>query len=354
MYQAKSIAGLARPIVAMCLAALLLAVMPLSGAFAAQGAVGKPAAPKADETPAKIHELMTLLADPKVQAWLEKEAKAEAASQSAPESAEMSVSQMMDSQLGAIRTHILMLGAAIPDLPNQLERGSRLVTAELGDGGRVKGPVAPCLFRCPGFWRRMAVSQGDPARPRTARRPSYGDRARAAASDRPAIGLYRRRCAGLRYRQRRRLPCASIGRRYCARWCSATSPPSSPPEWRWSSAVSCLPPSAEALPHHSDGYDRRPLLVPQSGCVRRLVCIRLGHRRAWLALSAGRSKRASSSLMRFRPCSPGNRAGSRVAPAGRSGGCGAKHRYRSSIIVSAFGRGTPCCRSPSCCCGCSG
>jgi len=151
MYQAKSIVGAARHIASICLCALVFAIAPLAGALAAQPAVGKSTAPKADETPTKIHELLTLLADPKVQAWLEKEGKAEAASVLAQEGAEVSVSRMMDTQLGAIRAHIVALAAALPDLPNQLERGSRLVTAELGDGGRIRALLLLVFFTALGF-----------------------------------------------------------------------------------------------------------------------------------------------------------------------------------------------------------
>ena len=63
MSQGKSIAGAARHITMICLAALVLATGPLSGAFAAQPA--KSTAPsEAETTPAKVHELLTLLADP--------------------------------------------------------------------------------------------------------------------------------------------------------------------------------------------------------------------------------------------------------------------------------------------------
>ena len=76
MYQGKSIPGAARHITTICIAAaLVLAIGPLSGAFAAQPAKSA-ASSEAETTPAKVHELLTLLADPKVQDWLEKEAKA--------------------------------------------------------------------------------------------------------------------------------------------------------------------------------------------------------------------------------------------------------------------------------------
>jgi moderate conductance mechanosensitive channel len=150
MSQGKSIAGAARHITTICFAALVFAIVPLSGDIAAQPTKST-AATEAETTPAKVHELLTLLADPKVQAWLKKEVRAEAASASAQESAEVSVSHMVDTQLGAIRAHIVALVAAAPDLPNQIERGSRLATAELGDGGRIRALLLLVIFATLGF-----------------------------------------------------------------------------------------------------------------------------------------------------------------------------------------------------------
>src|SRR5437667_1701537 len=150
MSQGKSIAGAARHITTICFAALFFAIVPLSGAIAAQPTKST-AATETEKTPAKVHELLTLLADPKVQEWLQKEVKVEAASASAQKSAEVSVSHMMDTQLGAIRAHIVALVAAAPDLPNQIERGSRLVTAELGDGGRIRALLLLVIFAALGF-----------------------------------------------------------------------------------------------------------------------------------------------------------------------------------------------------------
>ena len=150
MHQSKSIASGARHIAAICLAALVLAIGPLSCGFAAQPAKST-AASEAETTPAKVHELLTLLADPKVQEWLDKEAKAKAASQSAPENVEVSVSEYFDARLGAVRAHIVALAAALPDLPSQFQRGSRLVTAELGDEGRTGALLLLLVFVALGF-----------------------------------------------------------------------------------------------------------------------------------------------------------------------------------------------------------
>jgi hypothetical protein len=64
--------------VALCFAATILAAtLPTHGFAATQKATKPPLSEEA--TPQKIQELMTLLADPKVRDWLERESKAEAA-----------------------------------------------------------------------------------------------------------------------------------------------------------------------------------------------------------------------------------------------------------------------------------
>src|SRR4029077_20549222 len=89
-------------------------------------------------------------ADPKVQAWLEKEVKA-SASASAQERGEGWGSPMGDTPPGVMRAHIVALAAAVPDLPNQLERGSRLITVELGDGGCTRALLLLVFFAALGF-----------------------------------------------------------------------------------------------------------------------------------------------------------------------------------------------------------
>jgi hypothetical protein len=168
MHQSKSIASGARHIAAICLAALVFAIGPLSCGFAAQPAKSTVSS-EAETTPAKVHELLTLLADPKVQQWLEKEAKSKAASQSAPENVEESISHYFDAQLGAVRTHILALAAALPDVPNQFRRGAALLTAELGEGGRTEAlTLLVVLSLCLGVeWLFRWATQGS----RAARQP---------------------------------------------------------------------------------------------------------------------------------------------------------------------------------------
>jgi small-conductance mechanosensitive channel len=138
-----------------CLAAMVVFAGLLSGAVAATPQKAKSSTSE-EASPKQIQELTTLLADPKVRNWLEQQAKAEAASERA--ATEESVSQALDSRLGAIREHIVALAGTVPDLPNQYERGHDLVTENLGERGRTKalllfaafvglGAVVEWLFR---------------------------------------------------------------------------------------------------------------------------------------------------------------------------------------------------------------
>jgi moderate conductance mechanosensitive channel len=181
MDQGKPSPGAPRYLVAICLAAFILALGPLTAAFAAQ-----PAAPKAeDTTSAKVHDLLTLLADPKVQEWLEKQGKTKADAESAQGSADVSVSHEFDARLSAMREHIVALAAAFPDLPNQWKRGSRLVTAELGDGGRTRALMLLVLFVGLGFgieWLFRKATQRVRARLDTHPLETVHDRLRVVAA----------------------------------------------------------------------------------------------------------------------------------------------------------------------------
>jgi hypothetical protein len=97
-----------------------------------------------EASPKQIQELMTLLGDPKVRKWLEKESKAQVAAEQA--AAEETVPQALDGRLAAIREHLAALARTVPDLPNQYWRGHALVSADLGDDGRVKALLLLAFF----------------------------------------------------------------------------------------------------------------------------------------------------------------------------------------------------------------
>lgn len=80
---------------------------------------------------------MNLLADPTVQKWLEKQALPEAAAPPADGKSEDSLSHYFDSRIGAVREHLVLLVAAVPDLPNQFERAVGLLQSEIPRRGTV-------------------------------------------------------------------------------------------------------------------------------------------------------------------------------------------------------------------------
>src|SRR5215468_8949760 len=132
-------------VVGICLAAAILATMASSGGFAAAQKATKPTQSE-DATPQKVQELMTLLADPKVRDWLEKESKAEAAQTQGSDAEETSVSRYFDHRIGATREHLVALAAALPDLPAQFGQAEAKISADLGDRGRIKILLHLALF----------------------------------------------------------------------------------------------------------------------------------------------------------------------------------------------------------------
>jgi moderate conductance mechanosensitive channel len=167
----------------MWLVALTLWTAPHAAAAAAKIA-GTSAASVSDEgaTSPKIHEFLNLLADPKVQEWLEKQGRAKAA---ASETADNSVSRELDSHLGAIREHIVALGAALPDLPNQFAQGSARVSAELGHGGRARALLLLAVFVGLGFgleWLFRKATQRVRARLDSLSLDTVGNRLRVVAA----------------------------------------------------------------------------------------------------------------------------------------------------------------------------
>jgi len=85
-------------------------------------------------TPPKIHELLTLLADPKVKEWLEGQAEAKTAAGSAQQT-DISAAGYLNSRAGAIHDQIVALARAFPDLPNQFARAAdRVAAVDVGHG----------------------------------------------------------------------------------------------------------------------------------------------------------------------------------------------------------------------------
>jgi small-conductance mechanosensitive channel len=129
------------------LAKIILLAAVLSGAAAASGAAANRSAAASEEaTPPQIQQLLTLLADPKVQVWLKQQNETRSAAASTRDAAEESPSHVLDAHLGAIREHIVGLAHTIPDVPNQFAQGAALVSADLGEHGRAEVLLLLAVF----------------------------------------------------------------------------------------------------------------------------------------------------------------------------------------------------------------
>jgi hypothetical protein len=221
---------------AICLAVLLLWVAPF-GAVTAQVAErsassGEEAAP----APAKVHELLILLADPKVQQWLVKQGAAKADSGTVQKDEEFSVAHYFGSRLAEIHEHILTLGAAFPDLPRQFKQGTDRVGVDLGGTGRAKALLLLILFVALGFgveWLFRGATRR--IRERLEHHPldTVNNRLRVVGMRFLfGVGLWRPSLSAASVRFLR-----SIGRRCFARSSSLTSSSFLPFGWRWWLAI---------------------------------------------------------------------------------------------------------------------
>jgi small-conductance mechanosensitive channel len=133
-----------------CVAAIFLSAALLSGAAAAthKGAGGASSASGKEATAPEIAEFTALLANPKVQKWLlEQQHAAEAAEKPKPH--EETVSEYIDSRIGATREHVGALATALPGLPNEFEQAVGLIRAEIPTRGTV--PVLVLAFVALGY-----------------------------------------------------------------------------------------------------------------------------------------------------------------------------------------------------------
>ena len=117
---------------AICLAAIMLAAVPMSRTFAAQPAAASTTPPAGEKAASpKIRALMTSLAEE----WLEEQGIAKPAAAPAQHT-DPSFEDYVNSGAGAIHDQIVALASAIPDLPNEFERAAARVTAIDADSGR--------------------------------------------------------------------------------------------------------------------------------------------------------------------------------------------------------------------------
>jgi len=121
MLGGEKITGLALRAAAISLAAIIFAMAPPRGAFAAQQPAASP----------KVNELLTSLA----REWLGEQGEAKSA---APPAQQMgnSFEDYVNSDAGAIHDQIIALAGAIPGLPHEFERAAARVIAIDPDSGR--------------------------------------------------------------------------------------------------------------------------------------------------------------------------------------------------------------------------
>jgi hypothetical protein len=131
-----------------CFATITLAIAPLYRADAAEQTVGKAATSQEAATPPQVAELtalladpknrllLTLLADPTVQKWMENQGLPATAAP-AHHKPDESVSSYFDTRVREIREHLVALASTFPDMPNQFEQGVGLLQAEVPRRGTV-------------------------------------------------------------------------------------------------------------------------------------------------------------------------------------------------------------------------
>jgi small-conductance mechanosensitive channel len=128
-----------------------LAITLLSAPVAAQPPA-PPSAQQLDQTPPRVRELMDVLADPAVQAWLERQRTGEATTMKpAPTSQNVTIASGFATRVVAIREHLASLAAAFPLVPGEFERAGTTLLAELQERGLVEVLLLVVIFVALGF-----------------------------------------------------------------------------------------------------------------------------------------------------------------------------------------------------------
>jgi small-conductance mechanosensitive channel len=129
--------GLALRIAALWLAALLIvSATPLVTPAHAANPLSfppKPAKPSAETAPpSEIQALLNLLADPKVQAWINEHNKTEAAAPAPAKPVAESPEEMMSTRVEAVREHIAEMADAVPGMPAEFAAAGDMLDRTLG------------------------------------------------------------------------------------------------------------------------------------------------------------------------------------------------------------------------------
>jgi small-conductance mechanosensitive channel len=134
--------------------------------------------------PPAVRELFSLLADPTVQQWLERQRAAERAAQPSPEPSDAVASAYLSTRLSAIRDHIATLVAAGPRLPDEFRRVGAVLKGEM-QRNRGLGVLLLATFMGLGLGAEWLLRRATAeVRRRTAelRLDTVGGRLRAAAA----------------------------------------------------------------------------------------------------------------------------------------------------------------------------
>ncbi len=135
---------LARRTAAVLVTALVIVIaagMAVASASGMPSFTPKPAKSDAETAPpAEIQALLNLLADPKVQAWIDKQNKA-APAPPPPKAQDQSPQQMMAAHVEAMREHINAMVDVVPTLPAEYAHAGEVFNNRLGDRrpGRIFG-----------------------------------------------------------------------------------------------------------------------------------------------------------------------------------------------------------------------
>jgi hypothetical protein len=164
-------------------------------------APSRAAAPSATEPgqPAKVRELLDLLADPQVRDWIKAQAAPKAAA-AAPQSPQAELQGRFSARLGAIRAHLAGLAAAVPRLPAQFAGALQALNEERQGRSPLAVPLYLAVFLGARPGGRAAVPVGDTAAAALGPRACDG-RGRTAPRRARRVARLSRHRGGLRPRQ---------------------------------------------------------------------------------------------------------------------------------------------------------
>ena len=107
-----------------------IAILPAAGATTGAGKSAKTSAETA--APAEIQALLNLLADPKVQAWLNQQHATETVARAPAKPKDDSPEDMMSARVDAVRGHLVDLTDAIPGMPAEFAHAADVFQDRLG------------------------------------------------------------------------------------------------------------------------------------------------------------------------------------------------------------------------------